>query len=127
MSDPTIYDRKEAGLAPDESRLAGGLVVDTHNYGALGNIDAVTIHHSASPRAQDKAKAQGLHKAYQRLHIQEFGTGSHTRGDIGYHFSMDDLGRFYRLRPFSAKGTHVGIGIPGILESCSTVIMFTTS
>jgi hypothetical protein len=70
--------------------------------------DAVTIHHSAGPRAQNKKQAQGLHKAYQRLHIQEFGTTGHRRGDIGYHFSMDDLGRFYCLRPYSAKGTHVG-------------------
>ena len=108
MPDPTIYDRADAGLARNGARLSGGLVVDTDNYGPLGNIDAVTIHHSAGPRAPSKAKAQALHAAYQRLHIQEFGTAGHTRGDIGYHFAMDDLGRFYRLRPHSAKGTHVG-------------------
>jgi hypothetical protein len=108
MTGPTIYDRDEAGLADNGSRLSGGLVVDTNNYGPLGDVDAVTIHHSAGPRAPSKAKAQALHKAYQRLHIQEFGTANHSRGDIGYHFAMDDLGRMYRLRPHANKGTHVG-------------------
>ena len=108
MADPIIYGRGESGLADDGDRLAGGLVVDVNNFGPLGDVDAVTIHHSAGPRAPTKAKAQALHAAYQRLHIQEFGSANHTRGDIGYHFAIDDLGRVYRLRPASQKGAHVG-------------------
>jgi hypothetical protein len=104
---PIIYPRSESGLRPDGTRF-DGLRVDVDNYGGLGDVDAVTLHHSAGPRAYSKAKAQALHAAYQRLHIQEFGTYHHTRGDIGYHFSIDDLGRVYRLRPAGNKGTHVG-------------------
>jgi hypothetical protein len=127
MTGPTIYARDESGLADNGSALAGGLVVDTDNYGPLGEIDAITIHHSAGPRAPSKAKAQALHKAYQRLHIQEFGTGGHRRGDIGYHFAMDDLGRFYRLRPHTRRARTSGTGTPATSGSCCTATTSTTS
>lgn len=90
---PTIYPRNESGLAP---------APDTGMFGPLGEIYAVTIHHSAGPRAPSKARAQALHRAYQIGHQQK------GWGDIGYHFSMDDLGRFYRLRDVKYKGAHVG-------------------
>jgi N-acetylmuramoyl-L-alanine amidase len=92
VSDPTIYPRSESGLA------AAG----SNSFGPLGEIDAVTIHHSAGPRAPSKAQCQELNRAYQRQHINQ------GWGDIGYHFCLDDLGRYYTLRPVKWKGAHVG-------------------
>jgi hypothetical protein len=89
---PIIYGRDESGLAP----------ADSYRFGLLGEVEYLTIHHSAGPRARTKADAQALHRSYQRDHV------SKGWGDIGYHWSMDDLGRFYELRPQEAKGTHVG-------------------
>ncbi len=89
---PTIYDRAESGLLPAAS----------YNFGPLGDIDAVTLHHSAGPRATSKARCQGLNRAYQIQHQNQ------GWGDIGYHACMDDYGRFYQLRPLDAKGAHVG-------------------
>jgi N-acetylmuramoyl-L-alanine amidase len=93
MADPIIYSRDESGL-----RDAPG----TDNQGRLGEIYAVTLHHSAGPRATSKARCQSLNRSYQIAHINK------GWGDIGYHFCMDDLGRFYRLRSTRWKGTHVG-------------------
>jgi hypothetical protein len=92
MSDPTIYPRSESGIRD----------IPDSKYGKLGNINAVTIHHSAGPRAPTKARCQELNRSYQIYH--------QSKGwvDIGYHFCMDDLGRFYRLRPHWALGAHVG-------------------
>ena len=92
MADPIIYPRSESGLA----------TISAQDYSRLGDIDAVTFHHSAGPRAPTKAKCQELNRAYQRFHMGKGWT------DIGYHFCMDDLGRFYRLRPDWALGAHVG-------------------
>lgn len=89
---PTIYNRVESGM----------LDADSYSFGRLGEPYAITIHHSAGPRAPSKARAVELNRAYQRQHINQ------GWGDIGYHASMDDLGRFYRLRPRDAKGAHVG-------------------
>lgn len=99
---PTIYPRSESGLVDHGDTTTAGRVVNSSNFGLLGDPDFVTIHHSAGPRAPDKRTAQRLHAQYQRLHMAEFG------GDIGYHFSIDDLGRVYRLRPYKYKGAHVG-------------------
>lgn len=71
-------------------------------FGRLGEIDAVTFHHSAGPRAPTKAAAQRLHQAFQRDHIAQ------GWGDIGYHFGIDDLGRVYKLRDVQWKGAHTG-------------------
>lgn len=92
MADPNIYPRSESGLkdVPDKA------------YARLGDVDFVTIHHSAGPRAPTKARCQALNRSYQIAHQQKGWT------DIGYHFCMDDLGRFYRLRPSWALGAHVG-------------------
>jgi len=89
---PTIYPRSESGL----------VAANSYSFGPLGDVDAVTIHHSAGPRAGTKARCQELNRSYQAYHIRQ------GWGDIGYHFCMDDLGRFYRLRPHNAKGAHVG-------------------
>lgn len=89
---PTIYSRAEAGLQSANS----------DSFGPLGEISAVTIHHSAGPRATSKARCQQLNRAYQLQHINQ------GWGDIGYHFCMDDDGRFYKLRPVKFKGAHVG-------------------
>lgn len=93
MSRPTIY-RTPEDVGIDTSSL--------HNFGPLGEIFAVTIHHSAGPRAKTKARAQELHRAYDAQHRAQGWEG------IGYHWSMDDLGRFYRLRPVEFKGAHTG-------------------
>lgn len=92
MSDPIIYPRSESGLRQ----------VSLGVYSKLGNIDAVTFHHSAGPRADSKARCQELNRQYQAFH--------QSKGwvDIGYHFCMDDHGRYYRLRPHTALGAHVG-------------------
>lgn len=89
---PTIYDRSESGLVSANS----------YSFGPIGDVYAVTIHHSAGPRAYNKARAQQLNRAYQQQHINQ------GWGDIGYHACMDDQGRFYLLRPVDAKGAHVG-------------------
>jgi hypothetical protein len=75
---------------------------DPGQFGELGEIFAVTLHHSAGPRAPSKAKAMVLHRAYQQQHINQ------GWGDIGYHWAMDDLGRFYALRSVRFKGAHTG-------------------
>jgi hypothetical protein len=91
--DPIIYSGYEdTGYRPR----------DADKFGLLGDIYAVTFHHSAGPRAYNKARAIELHKAYQRQHINQ------GYGDIGYHFSLDDHGRFYTLRSLRYKGAHVG-------------------
>lgn len=90
---PTIYDRSESGLSDNASPFL---------FGGIGDIYAVTVHHSAGPRATSKARCQQLNRSYQLGHI------SKGWGDIGYHACMDDLGRFYKLRPVGAKGAHVG-------------------
>jgi hypothetical protein len=89
---PTIFDRSESGLVS----------ANPYVFGELGEPYAVTVHHSAGPRAPNKARCQELNRSYQDFHV---GKGW---GDIGYHACMDDLGRFYRLRPHDAKGAHVG-------------------
>ncbi len=91
---PTIY------TTPADVGIT--LTSGADDFGPLGEISAVTIHHSAGPRATSKAKAQQLHRAYQAHHK------ANGWGDIGYHWSMDDLGRFYRLRPVAFKGAHTG-------------------
>lgn len=101
---PTIYPRTESGLIAPGNHV-GGYEVTPYLFGSLGDVEYLTIHHSAGPRARTKADAQSLHRSYQRDHM----THPDKRwGDIGYHFAMDDLGRFYTLRPVEAKGTHVG-------------------
>lgn len=93
MSAPIIYSgAADVGISPANPGL----------FGSLGEIQAVTFHHSAGPRARTKAAAQALHRAFQRDHI------SQGWGDIGYHFSIDDLGRVYKLRDIQYKGAHTG-------------------
>ncbi len=91
MTPPTIY-RLPADVGIDATGLDG--------FGSLGDISAVTFHHSAGPRATNKAKAQALHRAYNAQHANQ------GWGGIGYHFSIDDLGRVYVLRPVRFKGAH---------------------
>jgi hypothetical protein len=90
---PTIYPRSESGLK---------FASDTDMFGALGEIYAVTVHHSAGPRAPTKLRCQELNRLYQIEHIRK------GWGDIGYHFCVDDLGRVYELRDVKWKGAHVG-------------------
>lgn len=90
---PIIYDRSESGLHASSS---------TGMFGPLGEIQHVTVHHSAGQRAPTKAVCQRLNRIYQNEHIAK------GWGDIGYHFCVDDLGRFYRLRSTQWKGAHVG-------------------
>lgn len=94
---PIIYDRDESGLRP-----AGG-DVKPYLFGGLGNIESITVHHTAGPRAETKAEAKALNHRYQAEHIAK------GWGDFGYHATMDDLGRFYRGRPADAKGTHTAL------------------
>lgn len=98
---PTIYDRSESGLVAPGG-ITGGYRVDPYRFGALGDIEWLTIHHSAGPRARNKADCQALNRSYQRDHVAK------GWGDCGYHWTMDDQGRFYELRPIDAKGAHVG-------------------
>jgi hypothetical protein len=88
-----IYPREESGLRP---------VSTSDIFGPLGEPQYITWHHSAGAPAPTKAECQRLNRIYQEAHMAK------GWGDIGYHFCMDDLGRFYRLRPRAAKGTHVG-------------------
>lgn len=88
-----VYPRSESGLAD---------AAWPRKFGKLGEVEYVTIHHSAGPMAPSKAACQRLNRSYQNYHEDK------GWGDIGYHFCVDDLGRFYRLRPHADKGTHVG-------------------
>lgn len=91
---PTIYQTREnVGIAPTSG---------ADDFGSLGEIFAITFHHSAGPRAKTQAQAKALHRSYQQSHI---GRGFK---DIGYHFAIDDQGRIYKLRPVRFKGAHVG-------------------
>jgi N-acetylmuramoyl-L-alanine amidase len=94
MADPIIYSGFEnVGISPAPGEF---------KWGEMKDVYAITIHHSAGPRAPTKDKAKSLHVAYQKAHIDR------NFGDIGYHASMDDLGRFYLLRDRKAIGAHVG-------------------
>lgn len=91
---PVIYTTpSDVGISP----------ADPTKFGAIGKINAFTVHHSAGPRATSKARAQALHRAYQQHHIDN------GWGDIGYHFSLDDHGRIYALRSLSYKGAHTAM------------------
>ncbi len=94
MPEPTIY------RSPVDTGIT--ITEGANDFGLLGDIEAITFHHSAGPRATTKAKAQALHRAYQAQHQRQ------GWGDIGYHLSMDDHGRFYVLRPVRFKGAHTG-------------------
>lgn len=72
------------------------------SFGPLGEVFAMTFHHSAGPRAPTHEKAKQLHRAFQAQHINQ------GWGDIGYHYSMDDMGRLYVLRNDLYKGAHTG-------------------
>lgn len=92
---PDIFPRSRSGI---------DLTVEgTYKWGHQPeNPWAVTFHHSAGPRARNYNQACQLHRSYQLQHIRQ------GFGDIGYHAAMDDLGRFYLLRPLDAVGAHVG-------------------
>lgn len=86
-----------------QADVFGGIVDgDMHKFGALGEPEYITFHHSAGPRARDKATAQRLNRAYLNQHIDQ------GWGWIGYHFGMDDHGRIYKFRDVSTKGAHTG-------------------
>ena len=86
-----------------ESDVFGGNVSgDQYQFGPLGEPEYITFHHSAGPRATNKARAQQLHRAYHEQHRNQ------GWGWIGYHFSIDDHGRVYKLRDVSSKGAHTG-------------------
>lgn len=70
--------------------------------GVLGDVSAVTFHHSAGPRAKDKAQCIKLNKAYDAQHQAQ------GWGGIGYHWIMDDQGRLYQARPSDLRGAHTG-------------------
>lgn len=92
---PTIY----AGVADTGVRSRSP---EAWGQGAIGTVFAITIHHSAGPRAKTKAQAVALNRAYNQQHANQ------DWGGIGYHFAIDDLGRVYRLRPAHLKGAHTG-------------------
>lgn len=75
---------------------------DGWGQGYLGDIDWITFHHSAGPRAPTKARAVELNAVYDRYHAGKGWDG------IGYHAAMDDLGRFYICRPRHLRGVHTG-------------------
>lgn len=85
---------------------------DQWTQGPLGPVRALTIHHSAGPRATSKAHAIDLNAQYDRMHLRE------GWGGIGYHFTMDDQGRLYRTRPVSEKGTHTALHNTGNIGVC---------
>lgn len=70
--------------------------------GSIGRVNALTIHHTAGPRARNKAEAVRLNRRYDQEHAAK------GWGGIGYHFTVDDHGRFYRCRPSSLRGAHTG-------------------
>lgn len=71
-------------------------------YGLLGPIRAVTVHHSAGPRAETMDEAVATIRAYDAMHARLYG------GGIGYHEIVDDAGRVYPVRSRLAKGAHTG-------------------
>lgn len=91
---PTIY-RGEGGTGVDPKGIE-------NRFGPIGTVYAVTVHHSAGPRAQTHAQAKALNRAYDQQHRNQ------GWGGIGYHASIDDLGRVYTLRPSYLKGAHTG-------------------
>lgn len=92
---PIIYSGPRATGVPFRS-------LDQWTQGLLGHITALTIHHSAGPRATSKARAMMLNSQYDTMHLRE------GWGGIGYHFTIDDQGRVYCCRPLTAKGAHTG-------------------
>lgn len=94
---PIIYPREESGLRPP------GGIVKPWLFGELGEVQYVTFHHTAGPRAETKAEAQALNRQYQLAHINK------GWGDYAYHLTVDDLGRGYECRPWKAKGAHTAL------------------
>lgn len=93
---PTVYTRSEAGLYK-----SGTHGVDSFNQGMLGVVRFLTIHHTAGQRVTTVAQAKAVNRSIQAGHVAK------GWGDYAYHFSMDDMGRFYHGRPLAARGAHV--------------------
>ncbi len=94
MPDPIIY------TDPDD---VGIKMVNADKFGELGEISAITFHHSAAPRARSKAQAQALHRAFQKDHI---GSRDLATSDItGRWTIMDDS---TGCVPSSSRGAHTG-------------------
>ena len=94
-----MADRPIIYRDPADTGISGG---DFYRFGKIGELNAITIHHSAGPRAVNKDTARRLNRSYNAQHINQ------DWGAIGYHLAMDDHGRLYKLRPFNSKGAHVG-------------------
>lgn len=89
VAKPRIVSREEWGARPPKCQ-----------YEPIGNITAITIHHTAT--SNDYVDAVEVIKSIQKYHMDERGWC-----DIGYHFLVDRDGNIYEGRPLSALGAHV--------------------
>lgn len=70
---------------------------------AMGGVTRITVHHDSIP----STGIRSMNDAARRL---ESVRGSHIRNgwvDIGYHYSIDPMGRVWEARPTSLQGAHV--------------------
>lgn len=102
---PIIYSSEKHTGVPYRS-------ADQWTQGPMGPVEALTIHHSAGPRATSKARAIELNAQYDEMHRRE------GWGGIGYHFMMDDQGRLYTCRPVNEKGAHTMLHNSGNVGLC---------
>lgn len=97
--------REQQLAAPTVYRgVAAGISRPTVSFGPLGELRAVTVHHSAAPRARTLLEALRLNRQFDRQHRDQ------GWGGLGYHETIDDYGRLY-IGPRGMgrlKGAHVG-------------------
>lgn len=70
---------------------------------AMGGVSRITVHHDALP----STGIRSMSDAARRL---ESVRQSHIRNgwvDIGYHYSIDPMGRVWEARPSNLQGAHV--------------------
>jgi len=89
VAKPRIVSREEWGARSPKCQ-----------YEPIGNITAITTHHTAT--SNDYVDAVEMIKSIQNYHMDERGWC-----DIGYHFLVDRDGNIYEGRPLSALGAHV--------------------
>lgn len=71
-------------------------------FGALGDEQFLTGHHSAGPTDKSDAHAIQLCRQYHAAHKAQ------GWGGIGYHYCITRKGTILGLRPTHLKGAHVG-------------------
>lgn len=75
----------------------------TRDAYAMGGVARITVHHDAIPSTGIRSMSDSARRleSVRRSHI------SNGWVDIGYHYSIDPMGRVWEARPNNLQGAHV--------------------